>query len=61
MGWVDAAGNGAWAVALRSAEIDGASAVLRAGAGIVAGSVAEAEWTETEAKLAPALAALVRP
>ena len=61
VGWVDAAGNGAWAVALRSAEIDGASAVLRAGAGIVAGSVAADEWDETEAKLAPALAALVRP
>lgn len=61
VGWVDAAGNGAWAVALRGAEIDGSSAVLRAGAGIVAGSVADAEWNETEAKLAPALAALVRP
>ena len=61
VGWVDAAGNGAWAVALRSAEIDGASAVLRAGAGIVAGSDPASEWAETEAKLAPALAALVRP
>jgi len=61
VGWVDADGNGEFALALRSAEIDGADAVLRAGAGIVAGSDSDAEWAETEAKLAPMLSALIRP
>ena len=58
VGWVDAAGDGEWAVALRSATLDGPVARLAAGAGIVAGSDPEAEWRETEAKLAPMLAAL---
>ncbi|MGH9276862.1 MAG: chorismate-binding protein, partial [Acidimicrobiales bacterium] len=35
-------------------------AMLWAGAGIVAGSDPEAEWTETQAKLEPMLRALVR-
>ena len=39
----------------------GRTAVLRAGAGIVAGSDPTAEWAETEAKLDPMLRALVRP
>jgi menaquinone-specific isochorismate synthase len=60
VGWVDSRGDGEWAVALRSAEVDGCTALLRAGAGIVAGSEAAAEWRETEAKFAPMLAALVR-
>lgn len=58
VGWVDATGDGEWAVALRSATLDGPLARLAAGAGIVAGSDPEAEWRETEAKLAPMLAAL---
>jgi menaquinone-specific isochorismate synthase len=61
VGWVDAAGDGEWAIALRGGEIHGRTAVLRAGAGIVAGSDPEAEWAETEAKLDPMLRALVRP
>jgi len=61
VGWVDAAGNGEWAIALRGAEIDGARARLVAGAGIVAGSDPDAEWAETQAKLEPMLRALVRP
>jgi menaquinone-specific isochorismate synthase len=61
VGWVGADGDGEFALALRSAEIDGADAVLRAGAGIVAGSDPSSEWAETEAKLAPMLSALVRP
>ena len=61
VGWVDARGDGEWAVALRGAVIDGAHAVLHAGAGIVAGSDADAEWVETQAKLEPMLRALVRP
>jgi menaquinone-specific isochorismate synthase len=58
VGWIDARGDGEWGVALRGAVIDGAQATLHAGAGIVAGSVAEAEWRETEAKLEPMLRAL---
>jgi isochorismate synthase EntC len=61
VGWVDARGDGEWAVALRCASLDGARAVLHAGAGIVAGSDPDLEWTETEAKLDPMLRALVRP
>ena len=58
VGWVDARGDGDWAVALRSATIEGTRARLVAGAGIVAGSTPEAEWDETEAKLAAMRAAL---
>ncbi|HZP29602.1 MAG TPA: isochorismate synthase [Acidimicrobiia bacterium] len=61
VGWVDADGDGEWAVALRGGEVRGNTAVLRAGAGIVAGSDPDAEWAETEAKLDPMLRALVRP
>ena len=60
VGWVDRRGDGDWAVALRCAQIDGRRAVLWAGAGIVAGSDPESEWTETQAKLEPMLRALVR-
>ena len=60
VGWVDRRGDGEWAVALRCASLDGRRAVLSAGAGIVAGSDPEAEWTETQAKLEPMLRALVR-
>jgi menaquinone-specific isochorismate synthase len=60
VGWVDARGDGDWAVALRGATLDpgGRRARLTAGAGIVAGSDPEAEWDETEAKLASMRAAL---
>ena len=61
VGWVDARGDGEWAIALRGAELDGSRARLVAGAGIVAGSDPEAEWAETQAKLEPMLRALVRP
>ena len=60
VGWVDRRGDGDWAVALRCAALDGRRAVLTAGAGIVAGSEPEAEWTETQAKLEPMMRALVR-
>jgi menaquinone-specific isochorismate synthase len=58
VGWVDANGDGEWAVALRGAQLDGRRARLVAGAGIVAGSDPDAEWAETEAKLRPMLAAV---
>ncbi len=61
VGWVDARGDGEWAVALRGAQLDGCRAVLHAGAGIVAGSRPDAEWDETRAKLEPMLGALIRP
>jgi menaquinone-specific isochorismate synthase len=61
VGWVDGRGDGAWGVALRCAEIDDNRARLVAGAGIVAGSDADAEWAETQAKLEPMLQVLVQP
>jgi len=51
VGWVDAHGDGEWAIALRCAQLDGARARLFAGAGIVAGSLPEAELEETRLKL----------
>jgi menaquinone-specific isochorismate synthase len=59
VGWVDGRGDGEWALALRGAELDGSCAVLRAGAGIVAGSDPDAEWAETEAKFEPMLDAII--
>jgi isochorismate synthase len=61
VGWVDADGNGTWAVAIRCAEIRGRSARLFAGVGVVAGSDPDAELAETQAKLQAMLSALVRP
>ena len=61
VGWVDAHGDGEWAVALRCAELHGSTARLVAGAGIVAGSDPDAEWAETQAKLEPMLRVLVQP
>jgi menaquinone-specific isochorismate synthase len=61
VGWVDAHGDGEWAVALRCAEVDGTTARLIAGAGVVAGSEPDAEWAETQAKLEPMLRVLVQP
>lgn len=52
VGWVDAAGDGEFALTLRSGILDGGSLRLWAGAGIVAGSVPEDEVAETGAKLA---------
>ncbi|MDN5744615.1 MAG: isochorismate synthase [Nocardioidaceae bacterium] len=52
VGWVDAEGNGEFAVTIRAAVMDGAHLRLFAGAGIVAGSDPDAEVRETGAKLA---------
>jgi menaquinone-specific isochorismate synthase len=51
VGWVSASGDGEWGIALRCAELAGARARLFAGAGIVAGSLPEAELEETRLKL----------
>ncbi len=62
VGWVDAHGNGTWAVAIRCAELsdDRRSARLTAGGGIVADSEPLAELAETQAKLQAMLSALIR-
>lgn len=63
VGWVDARGNGTWAVAIRCADFapDRRSAVLMAGGGIVAESDPDAELAETQAKFQAMLSAIVRP
>ncbi len=63
VGWVDATGNGTWAVAIRCAELsdDQRSARLVAGGGIVADSDPHAELAETQAKFQAMLSAIVRP
>ena len=61
VGWVDAAGNGTWAVGIRSAELRGTTALLYAGVGVVADSDPAAELAETRAKLQALLSAVVRP
>jgi menaquinone-specific isochorismate synthase len=58
VGWVDADGNGEWGIALRCAQLDGKSARLFAGCGIVSGSDPAAELAETESKLRPMRSAL---
>jgi isochorismate synthase len=58
VGWVDAAGDGEWVVALRCATLGDTRARLFAGAGIVEGSVPALEVAETEAKFGALLSAL---
>jgi isochorismate synthase len=61
VGWVDADGNGTWAVAIRCAQIDRNRARLFAGGGIVADSDPYAELAETQAKFQAMLSAIIRP
>ncbi len=61
VGWVDAEGDGCFALGIRSAHIDGRRARLMAGVGIVAGSDPETELAETDLKFQPMLAAIIRP
>jgi menaquinone-specific isochorismate synthase len=61
VGWVDARGNGSWAVSIRCAEIEGSVARVCVGNGIVADSDPEAELAETRLKLQALLGAIVRP
>ena len=58
IGWFDAAGDGEFAVALRSGLLEGKRAHLYVGAGIVDRSSPAAEFTETRWKLAALLGAL---
>ncbi len=51
VGWLDGAGNGCFAVALRGMQIQGATATAHGGVGVVRGSVAAEEFAETTAKL----------
>ncbi|MBI4883883.1 MAG: isochorismate synthase [Actinobacteria bacterium] len=63
VGWVNAAGDGTWAVTIRCAELsdDRRRARLVAGGGIVAESEPLSELAETQAKLQAMLSAIVRP
>ena len=56
VGWMDAAGDGEWGIALRSGAYEpGSTSAMRlfAGCGIVAGSEPESEVAESDAKLVP--------
>ena len=55
VGWVDAAGNGTFTVAIRSALSTGRTARLFAGAGIVTDSDPDREWDEVQLKYRPML------
>ncbi|WP_142829531.1 isochorismate synthase [Planococcus soli] len=58
IGWIDAKGDGEFAVAIRSALLDGEKAYLYAGGGIVADSTPQSEYDETWVKFRPMLRAL---
>jgi isochorismate synthase EntC len=58
VGWFDAAGDGAFSVAIRSGVLTRQEAWLYAGAGIVEGSDPALEYAEARVKQAPMLTAL---
>lgn len=58
IGWMDFAGDGEFAVALRTGLVGREGAILFAGVGIVEGSVPAREFAETEAKFRPLREAL---
>ncbi len=58
IGWVDAAGDGEFAVALRSAVVSGGRAWLFAGNGIMGDSIPESELSEVQLKFRPLSEAL---
>jgi menaquinone-specific isochorismate synthase len=60
MGWFDAAGDGEFAVGIRSAVAGGRHATLYAGNGIVADSDPDEEWAELGPKFRPVLDELER-
>ncbi len=57
-GWVDHRGGGEFFVGIRSALVDGRTATVYAGAGIVAGSSPEKEFAETDLKFKALIEAL---
>jgi menaquinone-specific isochorismate synthase len=61
LGWLNARGGGEFFVGIRSALVDGATARVFAGAGIVAGSTPEKEFAETELKFKAMREALLTP
>ena len=58
VGWIDKNGDGEFCVALRSALVNKEEAHVFAGGGIMAESVPENEWKESELKLMPVISAL---
>jgi len=60
VGWIDAAGNGTFAVAIRSALARGTETTLFAGVGVVADSDPDREWDEVQLKYRPILDELER-
>ncbi|MCX6019359.1 MAG: isochorismate synthase [Chloroflexi bacterium] len=58
VGWLDADINGLFCVTIRSAVVQQTRAWLYAGCGIVAGSIPQREWDETDLKFRPMLRAL---
>ncbi|HUY05902.1 MAG TPA: isochorismate synthase [Acidimicrobiales bacterium] len=61
VGYMGADGDGEWWIGIRSAMIEGATARMLAGVGIVADSDPATEFAETQLKLQAMLAILVRP
>jgi menaquinone-specific isochorismate synthase len=58
IGWLDAKGNGEFAVAIRSGLINRNNSYLYAGCGVVADSNSESEYIETKIKFRPMLRAI---
>lgn len=58
VGWMNALGDGEWAVTIRCAHLESDTVRLQAGVGIVRGSSPELELLETDAKLQTMLRAL---
>ncbi|RDE32185.1 isochorismate synthase [Parageobacillus thermoglucosidasius] len=58
IGWMDAEGNGEFAVAIRSGLFQGKEAFIFAGCGVVGDSDPMSEYEETKVKLTPMLSAL---
>ena len=61
VGWMDAHGNGEFAVGIRSAQLNGTETRLWAGVGVVNTSDPAAELSETRSKFQAMLSALLRP
>jgi menaquinone-specific isochorismate synthase len=58
VGWVDGAGSGELAIAIRCGLVEPDSALLYSGVGVVAGSDPDEEWEESMLKMRPMLHSL---